>query len=76
MTVRVNYASRPGLQVPDLGAFHARMVEQGVRCVQEPKDVYGARLAQYLDPDGLAISVGEPRRVSGEGLAGASSART
>ena len=59
-----------------LGAFHARMVERGVRCVQEPKDVFGARLAQDLDPDGLAFSIGEPRRVRGEGLAGASSAGT
>ena len=31
---------------------------RGVKCVQEPKNVFGARLAQYLDPDGLAISVG------------------
>ena len=30
-------------------------------CVQEPKDVFGARIAQYLDPDGLAISVSEER---------------
>jgi hypothetical protein len=37
------------------------MAEKGVRCIQEPKDVFGARIAQYLDPDGLAISVGEER---------------
>ncbi len=55
---------RPGLRVPDLDAFHARRVEHGVPCVQEPKEVFGARLAQYLDPDGLAISVGEERRRS------------
>ena len=53
---------RPGLEVADLDAFHARMVEHGVRCTQPPKEAFGARLAQYLDPDGLAISVGEPRR--------------
>lgn len=53
---------RPGLQVPDLDAFHARMVELNVPCVQAPTEVFGARVAQYLDPDGLAISVGEPRR--------------
>jgi hypothetical protein len=52
----------PGLSVPDLDAFHARMLANNVRCIQEPKDVFGARLAQYLDPDGLAISVGEERR--------------
>ena len=55
---------RPGLRVPDLDAFHARMVERGVPCIQEPKEVFGARLAQYADPDGLAISVGEERRRS------------
>jgi len=52
---------RPGIAVLDLDAFHRKMVERGVPCVQAPKDVFGARLAQYLDPDGLAISVGEER---------------
>lgn len=52
---------RPGLGVPDLDAFHRRMRERGVPCVQEPEEVFGARVAQYLDPDGLAISVGEDR---------------
>ena len=52
----------PGLSVPNLDEFHKRMVENNVRCVQEPRDVFGARIAQYLDPDGLAISVGEERR--------------
>jgi len=55
---------RPGLSVPNLDAFHQRMVEQGVPCIQEPKEVFGARMAQYVDPDGLAISVGEERRGS------------
>jgi lactoylglutathione lyase len=50
---------RPGLAVADLDAFHRRMIENDVPCVQEPREVFGARLAQYLDPDGLAISVGE-----------------
>jgi lactoylglutathione lyase len=53
---------RPGLSVPDLDEFHKRMVERSVRCVQEPKEVFGTRVAQYADPDGLAISVGEERR--------------
>ena len=53
---------RPGLSVPDLDAFHRTMVEKNVVCIQAPKDVFGARLAQYLDPDGLAISVGEHRQ--------------
>jgi lactoylglutathione lyase len=52
---------RPGLSVPDLDAFHRRMVENDVPCLQEPKEVFGSRLAQYVDPDGLAFSVGEER---------------
>jgi len=53
---------RPGLSVPDLDEFHSRMVEKNVPCTQEPKEIFGARIAQYLDPDGLSISVGEERR--------------
>jgi len=52
---------RPGLHVPSLGEFHLRMIERNVRCLQEPKDVFGSRVAQYADPDGLTISVGESR---------------
>jgi hypothetical protein len=37
------------------------MIERNVTCIQEPKDVFGARIAQYLDPDGLAISVADER---------------
>jgi lactoylglutathione lyase len=50
---------RPGLSVPDLDRFHRRMVERKVPCVQEPSETFGVRLAQYLDPDGLGISVAE-----------------
>ncbi len=53
---------RPGLSVPDLDAFHARMLAHGVPCIEAPKEVFGARIAQYRDPDGLAISVSEERR--------------
>ena len=53
---------RPGLSVPDLDAFHVRMIEHNVVCTQQPKDLFGARIGQYLDPDGLAISVSEDRR--------------
>lgn len=53
---------RPGISVADLDRFHERMMEKRVPCVQEPRDVFGSRLAQYADPDGLAISVGEERR--------------
>ena len=52
---------RPGLSVPNLDEFHRRMIERRVPCLQEPKEVFGARIAQYLDPDGLAISVSEER---------------
>lgn len=55
---------RPGLSVPNLDEFHKRMVERNVPCIQEPKEIFGARIAQYLDPDGLAISVSEAGRGS------------
>ena len=53
---------RPGLRVSILDEFHARMVERNVPCLQPPKETFGARIAQYVDPDGLVISVGEERR--------------
>ncbi len=53
---------RPGLGVANLDEFHNRMLERNVPCIQAPTNVFGARVAQYLDPDGLAISVGEERR--------------
>jgi lactoylglutathione lyase len=52
---------RPGLSVPNLDEFHKRMVERGVPCIQKPKETFGARIAQYLDPDGLILSVSEER---------------
>ena len=52
---------RPGLSVPDLEAFHRRMVEQRVPCLQEPKAIFGDRVAQYADPDGLVLAVSEER---------------
>ena len=55
---------RPGLSVPNLDEFHTRMVANDVPCTQEPKELFGARLAQYTDPDGLAFSVGEHRNGS------------
>ena len=50
---------RPGLSVPNLDEFHRRMVEKNVPCLEEPKETFGVRIAQYADPDGLVISVGE-----------------
>lgn len=55
---------RPGLRVPNLHEFHKLMVERNVPCIQEPTETFGAWTAQYLDPDGLAISVGDERRGS------------
>jgi lactoylglutathione lyase len=55
---------RPGLQVPNLDEFHRKTLHHNVPCLQEPKSVFGARLAQYADPDGLTISVGEARQQS------------
>jgi lactoylglutathione lyase len=55
---------RPGLGVPNLDEFHKRMIERKVPCIQEPQELFGARVAQYVGPDGLAISVGEERRGS------------
>ena len=50
---------RPGIQVPDLDEFHRRMVDNDVSCIQEPQPTFGARVAQYIDPDGLVLHVGE-----------------
>jgi lactoylglutathione lyase len=49
----------PGFGVSSLDEFHQRMIAQGVRCIQEPKSVFGAKVAQYAAPDGLVFSVGE-----------------
>lgn len=53
---------RPGLGVSNLDEFHKRMIENNVSCIDEPQEIFGARVALYLDPDGLAISVGEQSR--------------
>lgn len=53
---------RPGLSVHDLDAFHERMIDHGVPCVEKPEERFGARLAKYVDPDGLAIGISEMRR--------------
>jgi lactoylglutathione lyase len=50
---------RPGLNVPDLDEFHKRMIENNVPCTQSPTESFGVRIAQYVDPDDLAISVSE-----------------
>ncbi len=50
---------RTGFQVSNLDEFHARMIKNDVRCAQEPTEIFGARIAQYVDPDGMTFSVGE-----------------
>lgn len=62
---------RPGLGVPNLAEFHARVVQHGCRCIQEPKEVFGAKVAQYADPDGLTISVAEQAPAAGTPAAAA-----
>jgi len=52
---------RPGFAVPDLAAFHRRMLEAGVPCVEAPRNVFGTEIAQYEDPDGLHFSVSGSR---------------
>ena len=52
---------RPGWSVSDLDAYHSQLIENKVTCVQPPTEVFGARVAQYQDPDGLTFSVGEDR---------------
>jgi len=52
---------RTGFSVPNLDEFHQKMVHHKVPCIQEPKEIFGAKLAQYLDPDGMSFGVGEER---------------
>lgn len=58
---------RPGLRVADIDAFHHRMQEKEVLCLQEPKLTFGTRIAQYVDPDGLVFSVSEAGQEGGAG---------
>ncbi|MCO6511335.1 MAG: VOC family protein [Aridibacter famidurans] len=52
---------RTGFAVPDIEAFHQRMIENGVECVEEPRESFEAKLAQYKDPDGMRFGVSESR---------------
>jgi lactoylglutathione lyase len=53
---------RTGFSVPDLRAFHERMQEHGVACLQEPTELHGTLLAQYTGPDGVVLGVSEMRK--------------
>ncbi len=52
---------RAGFEVQNLDEFHERMIENNVQCTQEPTETFGARIAQFVDPDGLLFSVSEAR---------------
>ena len=55
---------RPGFSVPNLAQLHEKMLSKEVVCIQQPKENFGVMIAQYLDPDGLAISISEERNDS------------
>jgi uncharacterized glyoxalase superfamily protein PhnB len=49
-----------GISVDDLDAFHADLLAKGITCIVPPHmQDFGGRLALYVDPDGLLISVAE-----------------
>jgi lactoylglutathione lyase len=50
-----------GFFVDDLDAFHAGMMQKTVTCIRPPREVFGVRLANYADPDGLPFSVSQNR---------------
>ena len=52
---------RTGFCVADLDTFHQRMIDNKVPVVQTPEEVFGARIAQYVDPDGMTLSVSEDK---------------
>lgn len=54
---------RTGFTVSDLDEFHQRMLNAEVPCNQEPREVFGHRIAQYVDPDGMVFGVSELRAV-------------
>ncbi len=54
----------PAFQVDHIDGFHEKMLARGVRCIQPPKLEDFGKLAVYVDPDGLAISVWEAARES------------
>ncbi len=51
----------PGFSVADIAAFHGRLTERGVRCLQEPAAQDFGTLAVYADPDGLPVTLFQER---------------
>jgi predicted enzyme related to lactoylglutathione lyase len=50
---------KSGFQVDGLDAFHDRMTRKSVACLQQPTEIHGVRIAQYVDPDGMVFAVSE-----------------
>lgn len=50
-TVELGFAS------DDLGGFHSRRDELGVKFTKAPTEVHGMHIAQILDPDGADTSI-------------------
>lgn len=46
-----------GFEVPDVKAFHEKVLAKGAKCLRPPKQEDFGILALYADPDGLAISI-------------------
>jgi len=61
--MRVSYAIVFVSDMKRSVAFYGDVIGLPLKfCTQQPKDLFGAKMAEYLDPDGLAISVSEDRR--------------
>ena len=50
-----------GFSVDDLDGFHEQLKQKGVICIQPPTEEFGAKLARYLDIDGLQFSISQKR---------------
>jgi lactoylglutathione lyase len=51
----------PSFTVDDIDAYHERLTNKGVTCLQLPKEEeYGRKLAKYVDPDGLPFTLNQP----------------
>ncbi len=59
---------RPGFCVQNLDEFHQKLIAREVACIQEPRETFGSRISQYLDPDGLVFSVSEERSMGSDSI--------
>lgn len=53
---------RSGFTVPNLDQYHAHLTRNNVTCIQPPRETFGARIALYVDPDGLVLGVSEMKK--------------